>query len=573
MNSANRLLKFYYKVTFPYKGKLLLLFIFPIIWCTAETIAPYMIKIIIDNFSSNTVDNNSFYELLGLPILYYILLMSSIEISIRGCNYIWLQFIPELRGSFRKTILSGLIHKPISFYQDHLIGELVTKFKNLSNSFDLILSSFLYGVFPVFISSLIVLSILFYIDSLFATFFVMWFVGMNIITLYFANKNITLSDKCSLHENLLLGHVGDLFRNIMSIKIFRGYVLDNEITDRLQSSEIEHTKRLEWLTFKIDSVRSIISILVFLAMIVILSWGFQVGRLTLGDFSFVTATCFYIRRSVWIASINLLNLFKEIGVAKEAFNDLIEYNIPTEQLSKINNKKKNYDISLESVCFRYNNHHILFDNLNMHVPEGQRIMIVGESGSGKTTLMHLILNLLPISKGNISIGNESHIDNANRNISYIPQHMELFHRSIINNIHYSNPRASMQELIEVSKLVKIEEFILSLDNNYNTLVGENGVKLSGGQCQRIALARALLKKPTILILDEATSALDNNMERAILENIIYKTNIKTLIMISHNHVNLKLFDRVLFFENGLIKNDSFVNKKTEAIIKKTNGKI
>jgi hypothetical protein len=84
-------------------------------------------------------------------------------------------------------------------------------------------------------------------------------------------------------------------------------------------------------------------------MIVMLGWGFQVGRLTLGDFSFVTATCFYIRRSVWIASVNLLNLFKEIGVAKEAFNDLIEYNIFTEQLSEVDNLKDNYDISLESV--------------------------------------------------------------------------------------------------------------------------------------------------------------------------------------------------------------------------------
>ena len=146
--------------------------------------------------------------------------------------------------------------------------------------------------------------------------------------------------------------------------------------------------------------------------------------------------------------------------------------------------------------------------------------------------------------------------------------MELFHRSIIDNIRYGNPKASMQEVIEVSKLVKIEEFILSLDNSYDTLIGENGVKLSGGQCQRIALARALLKKPTILILDEATSALDNNMEKTLLENIIHKTNIKTLIMISHNHINLKLFDRVLFFENGLIKNDNLINKKTDNIIPK-----
>jgi hypothetical protein len=102
------------------------------------------------------------------------------------------------------------------------------------------------------------------------------------------------------------------FTERISIKTFQGAELDNEITNRLQNSEIQCTKELEWLTFKIDSIRSIISILVFLSMIILLGWGWQVKRITLGDFSFVTAACFYIRRSVWIASVNLLNLFKDV---------------------------------------------------------------------------------------------------------------------------------------------------------------------------------------------------------------------------------------------------------------------
>jgi ABC-type bacteriocin/lantibiotic exporter with double-glycine peptidase domain len=105
------------------------------------------------------------------------------------------------------------------------------------------------------------------------------------------------------------------------------------------------------------------------------------------------------------------------------------------------------------------------------------------------------------------------------------------------------------------RLAEVDEFILSLDNGYNTLVGENGVKLSGGQCQRVAIARALLKKPAILILDEATSALDNIMEKNILRNIINHDDIKTLIMVTHNQTNSKLFDRILSFENGVIIDD------------------
>ena len=559
------LLKFYYKVLFPYRWKVILLFVFPLIWCVAETIAPYLIKVIIDNFSNrNEVDNSSSAELLGIPILYYLALIAVIEIAIRGCNYVWLQFIPELRGDFRNAILSIVLEKPVSFYQNHLIGEIVTKFKNLSNSFDLMLASFLYGIFPVFVSSLIILSFLFYIDGLFAIFFMMWFVGMNVITFYFSNKNIDFSDKCAFHENLLLGHCGDLFRNIISIKIFNSEVLNNQITKRLQKLEIEQSKKLGWLTFKVDSVRSIISIVIFLAMVSLLGWGYMIGKLTLGDFSFITATCFYIRRSVWIASVNLLNLFKEIGIAKESFHDLIYSNIEAKQFNEINKYNignDNYDISFKSICFGYDEKHTLFNKLSLYIPEGQRLIIKGKSGSGKTTLMQLMLNFFPIKYGKILIGNTEVRRPFKNNIVYIPQRTELFHRSIVDNILYSSPDASKEELDKVLNLTEIDEFILNLNNGYETLVGENGVKLSGGQCQRVAIARALLKKPAILILDEATSALDNIMEKNILENIINHTDIKTLIMVTHNHTNLKLFDRILTFENGLIKDDYLIDDK------------
>jgi ATP-binding cassette subfamily B protein len=333
--------------------------------------------------------------------------------------------------------------------------------------------------------------------------------------------------------------------------------LDNEITTKLQKSEIEQAKKLEWLTFKIDSIRSIISIIVFIAMISLLGWGYMVGRLTLGDFSFVTATCFYIRRSVWIASVNLLNLFKGIGIAKESFNDLIYSGIETEQFSEINEhgNNDNYSINFRSICFGYDEKHTLFNKLSLHIPEGQKVIIKGKSGSGKTTLMQLILNFFPLKHGQILIGNKGIESPLKNNIVYIPQHTELFHRSVIDNILYSAPQESKEEINKVLRLAEVDEFILSLDNGYNTLVGENGVKLSGGQCQRVAIARALLKKPAILILDEATSALDNIMEKNILRNIINHDDIKTLIMVTHNQTNSKLFDRILSFENGVIIDD------------------
>ncbi|MBT4880181.1 MAG: ABC transporter ATP-binding protein [Alphaproteobacteria bacterium] len=552
------LLNFYYRVAFNYRRKILLLFLFPVVWCTAETAAPYLIKIIIDDLSYNEGAFSTLSNVLVRPILYYFVLMALMELSIRGCNYLWIKFIPDLRAKFREVILSDVLKKPLVFFQDQQIGELITKYKNLSNSFDLLLASFLYGIFPVFVSSLIALGFLFSISSLFSVFFILWFLGMNLVTFLFAKKSIHFSDEYASSENKLLGHIGDLFRNILVLKTFSGRNIDDRLTLSLQNSEKTRARRIEWITFKADSLRSVISMLMLLAMVGLLGWGWKVGRLTLGDFSFVTATCFYVRRSAWVASVNLLDLFKEIGIATEALSHLSETgNNVTGVLRP--SSHSGCEISFDSIRFGYEPQHSLFNNLNLEIPEGQRVLIMGESGSGKTTLMHLLLNLYSLEKGRVLISDEE-IAQKNQmdlieKIAYVPQNTTLFHRSIEDNIRYGNPNSDKTRIREVTKLARADEFIMNLEKNYQTLVGENGVKLSGGQCQRIALARAFLCDSPILILDEATSALDNKMEREILEAIISDTQTKTFIMITHNPTNFDIFDRILFFENGAIKQD------------------
>lgn len=553
--AKNNILDFYLQITAPYKWRIISLFLFPIIWCIAESASPFLIKIIIDELSTKPYSVESLNSFLNLSILYYLSLVVIIELAIRICNYIWIKFIPKLRSDFRNKILTSILDKPLFFYQDHMIGELVTKCRSLSNSFDVILSSFLYGIIPVYISSLIIIVFLLYIDLTFATIFFTWLIGMNIITLYFSKKSIEFSDARSMRENFLSGHYGDLFRNIISIKTFHNNKIDESITKKLDKSEVECAQKLEFLTFKIDTLRSVISILVFWGMILCLFWGWNDGRISLGDFSFITATCFYIRRSIWIASINLLNLFKEIGIAKEAYQDLLP-NLSLEKKLKSKVKFKNFDISFDNISFGYENKDYLFKNLNLDIPEGQKLAIIGSSGSGKTTLMRLLIKLFDTPNGQIKIGDTVINQNTNTNeIVYLPQNTSLFHRSILDNILYGRPKASISDVKKVAKLVCIENMILKLDNRYESLVGENGVKLSGGECQRILLARAILSKPKILILDEATSAIDANMEKTILSNILKNKDIKTVIMISHNSRNLNMFHRIIHLEHGKIMQD------------------
>jgi ATP-binding cassette, subfamily B, bacterial len=537
---------FYNQVCKGFRLHVMALFIFATIWCICETFAPYTIKIIIDDLIIVSSDN---LNILIQPTIWYVSFLLLMEISIKVTNVVWIAFIPKLRCQFRSVILENVLMKPMVFFENHAVGDLVGKFKNLTNSFDLILSTVLYGIFPVFVSSFLTIFILFSINKIFCLFFTLWFLGMNVVTFLFAQKNIELSHLYALSENKLLGYVGDLFRNIIVIKtsVFLGY--DQTMTEKHQLSEKNAAFNLEKLTFQSDLIRSVLSILMFLSIVYIFFYGFQNHQLTLGDFSFVTMICFYLRRSAWIASVNLLKLFKEIGNASESLGDLIDSTHMIQEIPKKNVVSHKSDhIQFKSVDFAYEKNKPIFSNLNLCIPEGQRVLIVGPSGSGKTTLISLLVGLLLPDRGNIHIGS---VEDSHK-ISYVPQNMPLFHRTVEENIAYGNPDLSFDQIVKAAKLAEAHDFIMNLEKGYQTVVGENGIKLSGGQRQRIAIARSFAKRKGILILDEATSAIDPKTEAGILQNIL-QSEFNIVIMVAHQPIDASLFDQIFFLKDGKIK--------------------
>ena len=170
----------------------------------------------------------------------------------------------------------------------------------------------------------------------------------------------------------------------------------------------------------------------------------------------------------------------------------------------------------------------VFDDFNLIIEPNQKLGIIGPSGAGKSTLINLLLRFFDVDSGEIlidgyNIKNDITQKSLRENISYIPQDPVLFHRTIRENIIYGKLDATEEELIEATKMACCYDFIMNLENGFDTIVGERGVKLSGGQRQRIAIARAILKNSKILILDEATSALDSITEKEIqkaLENLM-----------------------------------------------------
>lgn len=213
------------------------------------------------------------------------------------------------------------------------------------------------------------------------------------------------------------------------------------------------------------------------------------------------------------------------------------------------------DITFKNVHFRYGSRVTVFQGLNLHISKGKVTALVGESGSGKSTLISILQNLYPLQGGSILIGDYDlkYIDNDSlRNlVSVVPQKIDLFAGNVIENIAVGDYEPDMKKIIAICSGLGIMEFIEKLPNGFNTYLGENGATVSGGQKQRLAIARALYKDPEILILDEATSALDSFSELHIQKMVsILKEQGKTIILIAHRLSTVYQADKIIVLENG-----------------------
>lgn len=207
-------------------------------------------------------------------------------------------------------------------------------------------------------------------------------------------------------------------------------------------------------------------------------------------------------------------------------------------------------IEFKDVSFSYDNNekHIL-RNFNVKIEPGKTVAIVGETGVGKSTISQLIPRFYDVNEGEILVDNinirEYKLDSLRRTIGHVQQDVYIFWGTIKENILYGNPDASDEKVIDAAKKAKLHDFIMTLDNGYDTLVGERGVKLSGGQKQRISIARVFIKDPKILILDEATSSLDNITETQIQEALDELAKNRTSIIIAHRLSTIKHADEIL----------------------------
>ncbi|ARC86043.1 ABC transporter family protein [Clostridium argentinense CDC 2741] len=214
-----------------------------------------------------------------------------------------------------------------------------------------------------------------------------------------------------------------------------------------------------------------------------------------------------------------------------------------------------YDIQFKDVTFAYEKREIL-KNISFTIPENTATAIVGPSGSGKSTICNLIARFYDVDKGSVSVGGinvkEMTCDSLLKNISMVFQKVYLFHDTVLNNIRFGKPEATFEEVVETAKKACCHDFIMSLPNGYETVIGDGGSTLSGGEKQRISIARAMLKNAPIVILDEATASIDPENEHAIQKAISTLVHGKTIIIIAHRLATIENADQILVVDEGQI---------------------
>ena len=366
-----------------------------------------------------------------------------------------------------------------------------------------------------------------------------------------------ISTEQMVEAGFLTTFLMEVFKNHKLIKIFQKEKYESSRAEKFLNAVKEKSKKINIVFVRASPIMEVltgimIAILIFYSGKLIISEELNINNF----FSFLAAMMLAYQP---VRSLATLNIAVNQGLASAKrilpIIDIKNKIVDNKDSSEI--KLINGNINFKDVNFEYiNNEARVLKSINLNIQGGKMTSLVGHSGAGKSTILNLIPRFYDCTSGDIMIDNQSiyksTINSLRKNISLVSQDTTLFDDTIKNNIAYANLNASQEEIEEAAKYSYAIEFIDKLPNKYETVIGENGVRLSGGEKQRLSIARAIIKKSPIILLDEATSSLDAEIESKIQKAINFLTKNRTTIVIAHRLSTILNSDKIYVIDNGKI---------------------
>ena len=436
----------------------------------------------------------------------------------------------------------------MSWFENKKVGDITAKLNDDVNQLERFLDNGLNTIIQLIVSSIAIGAVFFYISPLIATISILPIPVILLITFFF-QKN--LSPRYTAVRNSVGTLNNTIFNNLLGILTIKSFVaekLEGAKVEKLSMSyRIKNKHAIQLSSAFIPIVRmGILS--GFLGTMIIGSYLALDGTIAVGSYSVLV---FLTQRFLWpFTSLGeTVDLFERSMASTKRILDLLDTK------SDIKDKKDSItldnfskDITFSNIDFHYEKEKNVFRNLNFVIKKNNFIGIVGQTGAGKTTIIKLLLRFYDTIDGTIKIGNNDitkiKIKNLRENIGYVSQEIFMFDGSVKDNIAYPYLNDD-NNVIQAGKQSQAHEFIEKLPNGYDTLIGERGQKLSVGQKQRIAIARALYKNPPILIFDEATSSVDNETELLLQKALMEISKDRTTIVIAHRLSTVRNADKIL----------------------------
>ncbi len=571
MQTKNRIdfkknFKIYLGLARPFKFYFLGIIIFVILISITDIIHKFIFKEIIDNatfFSSGVINSEIFVN--GLIVLLIVFVLSAIIQAISQWFRLHLTNVMEgkLLLNLKKKYYYHIIELSHGFHTGHRTGSLISRLTRGSRALESITDILIFNVLSLLTEFSVAFFSLMLIDVTSAIILVIMAICFILYSLFVSIKGEKHNVDMNITEDNEKAFISDTLINIETIKYFGK---ENNIKDiyfmlgnTTRKKQLRFWNFSKWLATGHNIIIDFFTIIIIaLAIIRLIN-----GEITIGTVAFI----YTIYSSISYVLSDFTWRMRDLYSGITDFDSITKYgDINNEVKDKKNAKPikiNKGEIVFENVSFNYQKRKIL-NNFNLNVKPNQKIALVGHSGSGKTTVIKLLYRFYDLRKGKIIVDDQNISEvqqlSLRNEMSIVPQEGILFNDTIYNNIIFSKPSATRKEFFNALKQSQFYDFVKKLPLKENTIVGERGIKLSGGEKQRLNIARALLANKKILVLDEATSALDSKTESEIQKALWKLMEGRTTIIIAHRLSTIMHADKIVVMNKGKIVQEGKHNK-------------